>query len=222
MAIGHWFKNFTKWYFNPKNEGGGDSWTVLTEETVTTQLISDDLVWAELSYSEPIEAETIKVTFNGTEYECSRIVMESKCAYGGVSETGPDFSEYPFALLSEDGISQLFTETAGTYTIKIEAPQSGGSSDFSTAQVTVTSNSIDGDGTEFPFAYVDRESSSIQYGAVTEYNNPLTYEAILFNGAVGVTSPTSNVSTSGSATVNPGPGGRTLILVTGDCTITIS
>lgn len=23
MAIGHWLKNFTKWYFNPEIEGGG-------------------------------------------------------------------------------------------------------------------------------------------------------------------------------------------------------
>lgn len=98
----------------------------------------------------------------------------------------------------------------------------GGSSDFSTAQVTVTSNSIDGDETEFPFAYVDRESNAIHYGAVAEYNNPLIYEAILFNGVAGFASPTSNVSTSGSATVNPGPGGKKIIVITGDCTITIS
>ena len=32
----------------------------------------------------------------------------------------------------------LATETAGTYTLKIEEPQSGGSSDFSTAEVKVT------------------------------------------------------------------------------------
>lgn len=98
----------------------------------------------------------------------------------------------------------------------------GGSSDFSTAEVTLISDTMDGDGTEFPFAYVDRDISTINYGALAEYNNSITYEAILFGGAIGVVSPVSNISVSGSATVNSGPGGRTLILITGDCTITIS
>lgn len=36
MAIGHWFKNFTKWYFNPEIEGGGSSDFSTAEVTVNS------------------------------------------------------------------------------------------------------------------------------------------------------------------------------------------
>lgn len=103
--------------------GGGGSWTVLTEESVTTRMGQDAAPYGDITYSQLIDAETIKVTFNGVEYECPRIGEGGEYFYGGVGQSGPDFSEYPFAIMSHNDNNTLFTETAGTYNIKIEAPQ---------------------------------------------------------------------------------------------------
>ena len=105
--------------------------TTLTEETVTTTA-QGDVNRGTLSYSEFINAEKIRVTFNGTEYECERITISEEpdlsvynYGYGGMSPGSvmPDFSKYPFAINSHMGktkMNRLYTETAGTYTIKIE------------------------------------------------------------------------------------------------------
>lgn len=114
------------------NAGGGDcgyeceeTITLLTEESVTTTT-QDELNRGVLSYSQLIDAEVVKVTFNGTEYECPRIAVSNNNGYGGVGQSGPDFSQYPFAILSGTTPfgsyeTTFFTEIAGTYTVKIEA-----------------------------------------------------------------------------------------------------
>ena len=49
--------------------------------------------------------------------------------YGGATISGTDFSEFPFALAvnNNEGYAILFTEQAGTYSIKLEAEQSSSS-----------------------------------------------------------------------------------------------
>lgn len=95
--------------------------TTLTEESVTT-VAQGPFNRGELSYSQIIDAETIFVTFNGTEYECARIDNGTgDYAYGGIGQQGFDFSVYPFAIAQMGGSVDLITETAGTYTIKIES-----------------------------------------------------------------------------------------------------
>lgn len=98
-----------------------EEWVTLTDESVTTAEGEYGSVGT-LAYSTPIDADTIKVTFNGTEYTCDKTLMGGSVSYGGVGEQGPDFSEYPFAIISiaESG-NILYTETAGTYQVKIEA-----------------------------------------------------------------------------------------------------
>ena len=112
---------------------GGSSWQTVFEGSVTTEN-TDDGVLGNINYESVIDADKIKVTFNGTEYECDKITTPVGNAYGGIGESGPDFSEYPFAIMSGQGLETaqtiVYTETAGTYTLKIEEPQSGGSSDF--------------------------------------------------------------------------------------------
>lgn len=113
------------------NAGGGDcgfeceeTVTLLTEESVTTTSQGGTIRGGQLSYSQFIDAEVIKVTFNGTEYECPRIRSpQDGSYYGGINpNTGmPDFSVYPFVIVSNALGNILATETAGTYTIKIEA-----------------------------------------------------------------------------------------------------
>lgn len=95
----------------------------LTNETVTTTAQGTYNMGA-LSYSQMIDADTITVTFDGTEYECSGVEAFGGYIYGGFSTTPtphPDFSQYPFTILSQASGNSLATETAGTYTIKIEA-----------------------------------------------------------------------------------------------------
>ena len=100
-----------------------DEIVTLTEESVTTEQ-SGPFVWGSLSYSQLIDAETLKVTFNGTEYECPRNDTPAGAIYGGMNPTTmtPDFSQYPFAILSAEQIgNRLITETAGTYAVKVQA-----------------------------------------------------------------------------------------------------
>lgn len=77
-----------------------------------------------LAYSDFIDADTIRVTFNGTMYECEKVSFKAAVnVYGGLDQKGSiDFSQYPFAISSanDDG-NDLATENAGTYSLKIEA-----------------------------------------------------------------------------------------------------
>lgn len=100
-----------------------EEWVTLAEETVTTTEQGGHN-GAQLSYSQFIDAETIRVTFDGVEYECERLESSGGYIYGGFSSTPsphPDFSQYPFTIRSRIGIGNfLVTETAGTYAVKIE------------------------------------------------------------------------------------------------------
>lgn len=98
--------------------------TTLTEESVTTVAHGDNFIGM-LSYSQLIDAESIKVTLNGAVYECEKTVTDGNISYGASYDpsTGTaDWSEYPFVLASDSNYGNaLFTETAGTYSIKVES-----------------------------------------------------------------------------------------------------
>lgn len=118
--------------------GGGETWNTVFEGSVTTEASGDEVRAIIRGYD--LSADTIKVTFNGTEYTCE---YNSATGYGaGYDDTTQetDWSEYPFNIFPRGGALIIETETAGTYTLKIEEPQSGGESDFSTANVTVVNN----------------------------------------------------------------------------------
>lgn len=202
------------------NAGGGGSWTVLTDESVTTHTGIGSTVLGDLAYSEIITADTIKVTFNGTEYTCTKTAEGSENYYGAEwSEEGYDFSTYPFAIESRDDHSNyLLTETAGTYSIKIEAPQSGGSSDFSTAEVTVvnggSSRSLVGAN-----ALDDGEDTGSVGSIGVGEDETKVVHVILYKGVAWVSRGDATIiSVSGSAEKL----GSSMVMVTGDCTITIS
>ena len=216
--------NVVKGMLNAES-GGGDSWTVLTEESVTTSAQAG-VVLGMLTYSQLIDAETIKVTFNGTEYECHRVISDNFNLYGGIGQNGPDFSQYPFAItskLTNEGYAQgeIYTETAGTYTIKIEAPQSGGSSDFSTAHITVTDNTTQGMNIEVPWV-MDVQGMQAAGGVRSTQGSGSvdSYDVILYKGRclLVLTNTLYAITTNGSVEEL----GNGSYLVTGDCTITIS
>lgn len=157
------------WTIGDAPSGGGGSadvgWTV--SESAPTVLCSESVTTAgdygfisgPMTYSTFIDADTIVVTFNGTEYECSKTIINGANAYGGVGANGPDFSEYPFAIQSEDGYDNtLFTETAGTYTISISAPTE---TVETTENFRNAVNSVLGDGVFVVGGTVDPETDDI-------------------------------------------------------------
>lgn len=96
--------------------------TQLFNETVTT-VAGVHGNEATLSYSELITADTLKVTFNGVEYTCPQIMGSGGIAgYGGFTETGPDFTVFPFLIITGvAGGNMVYTETAGTYSVSAGA-----------------------------------------------------------------------------------------------------
>lgn len=105
-------------------EGGGCGYecTETTEqlfsETVTT-VESEHGCSAGLAYSEPITADELTVIFNGTQYICPKIEGEHAVYYGGFDpNTGmPDFTNYPFGIVSGQGVDFIVTESPMTATI---------------------------------------------------------------------------------------------------------
>ena len=208
--------------------GGGETWETVFEGSVTTEAGQHGNM-ATLDYSEIIDADTIKVTFGGVEYECERIDLgNTEYAYGGVGEQGFDFSQYPFVIMSSsDSVevaNAIFTETAGTYTLKIEEPQSGGNSDLSTAEVTVINSSAEG--YNINTAFVDTEEESILTGHFINSGDTKVLNVVQYKGSnmtsildateYGDPVPENNVSMSGDVSYD-----GTYFKVTGDCTITI-
>lgn len=116
-----------------------ESWVTVFGGSVTTEG-DNPAPMAELPLSGQLTANTIRVTFNGQVYECIRQTFPF--TYYGTDLTAKpvDWSEYPFSVVYNE--AWVFaTETAGTYTIKIEASgSSGGSSDVSTAVVMIKNN----------------------------------------------------------------------------------
>lgn len=195
--------------------GGGETWNTVFEGSVTT-VENEGLGVATLDYSELIEADTIKVTFNGTEYTCNKssVGMGTNNVYG---DDDFNFVEYPFSIRSTETPEHtystfLFTATPNTYTLKIEEPQSGGSSDFSTAEVTVTDN---GDGT-----HIDLSGIMVDGEDLTTMNNvssgTRTFEVVLYKGVQRnffiSTETMTSISGGISGTLEDG------FTITGDCT----
>ena len=90
-------------------------------ETVTTAVdpeYPDEPAFGELSYSTQLTADTVVVTFGGTDYTCQRMDGDpGSYVYGGWSDDSIDFSTIPFCIFSEDGYNNVATETGGTYAI---------------------------------------------------------------------------------------------------------
>ena len=98
--------------------------TPLFSETVTTAEPAEGVGFgtASLEYSDLIDADTLIVTFDGTEYVCQKTIMNGTLIYGAAAG---DFSEYPFAIGSSEaafGIAnEIYTETPGSHAISVSA-----------------------------------------------------------------------------------------------------
>lgn len=101
---------------NKMDNGWSVDSTQLFSETVTTT-DQGGMNGGALSYSTLIDSASIVVTFNGTDYTCTRIEFYGAYYYGGFTEQGPEFSVYPFALESSPQGNVLYTQSAGNYTV---------------------------------------------------------------------------------------------------------
>lgn len=121
-----------------------NGWSVdssqLFSETVTMG-DSGGLAWSELVYSTQITAETINITFDGTEYNDVPAIVET-APFGTVYTYGAtwsdalgsyDFSVYPFSIESTSNGNSLYTQTSGTHTIAVAGAAIVVGDNFSTA-----------------------------------------------------------------------------------------
>lgn len=204
--------------------GGGETWETVFEGSVTTDTYMEELnaYSGDITESQ-ITGDSIKVTFNGNEY----ILPKTEYGYGAINEDSPDFNEYPIYIGTGEYGASLLTQTAGTYTLKIEEPQSGGSSDFSTAQVTISNES----GTTIPMIYIQNvieenalgeESPAGVINAVYNIGSTASIQIPLYKGGalwqIGDELLDYEISVSGSATKVA----SAIYHITGNCTITIS
>lgn len=120
---------------NKMDNGWSVESTQLFSETVTTA--GDGMYSAELDYSGTIDDDSITVTFDGTEYTCQRIDAFGQYYYGGFTVQGPVFTEYPFAILSDNGTNKVYTETASTHAVSVTAGTVETSSNFRNAVLSV-------------------------------------------------------------------------------------
>lgn len=164
---------------NKMDNGWGVESTQLFSETVTTAVNPDypeESAIAQLAYSQPIDADTITVTFDGTEYTCPRIPTPSGSGYGAPWSNdleGYDFSEYPFGLGSVGSNPVvLITQTAGEHTVAVSVPTLQTSADFSEAVKSTIDLST------LPFRCVSGETTyGEMYAAFYTDNRPLYFFA---------------------------------------------
>lgn len=200
---------------------GGSEWQNIFDNTITTVLDSDGFYSTNIGVA--IEADSIRVTFDGVEYNCPKrhITEINANLYGAptpleTGEEGFDWTDFPFSIVRWNGnipaTTVVTTQTAGSHSLKIDIPQSGsGESGFSTAKLTYQAV---GQVTTPPI-YISR----IWDNAITAIIPVIgTYDVVLYNGvAYGILDSNDNVSVDGAIEYDDGD-----LVITGDCTITIS
>ena len=194
--------------------GGGGSWQTVFEGSVET--VDDDGDIIGIIENLTLTGDSIKATLNGTEY----ILPKTEHGYGAENESGLDFSTYPLFIATGEGFCNLWTPTAGTYTLKIEEPQSGGSSDFSTTEVIVSISGNIGHPIILPVV-IDGDFSVLAAEGIYESG---TYTVAMYKGTSGgsldiLILEDFSVNTSGDISYDESEG---LITITGNGTITIS
>ena len=70
--------------------------------------------------TEPIEGDSITVTFNGTEYELPKVTVPFGDGYGDFdASSNPVFTNYPCAIAISNGQYYFLTPSAGTYQVVV-------------------------------------------------------------------------------------------------------
>lgn len=206
---------------------GQPSWETVFEGSVTTES-SPMGNTAIIDCDENISTDSIKVTFNGVEYECPVIANGDAHMYGGfdIQTQAPDFSVYPFLIVSyttqPSGYENMIgTENSETVTLKIEVQEVQPTSDFSTCNVTITNNTA----TDYKVdvAFIEEGSMILYTGASS--NRTRNLEVVLYKGEAKMSIFDNNdepvlervLSITGNASYD-----GTEFTITGDCTITMT
>lgn len=106
---------------NKMDNGWSVENTQLFSETVTAAA-GEYGNYGTLAYAAQMNAPSVIVTFDGTDYTCNAVELGGVTYYGGIGRSGPDFSEYPFAIesaVSTGGPNGVYTQTAGQHTIAV-------------------------------------------------------------------------------------------------------
>lgn len=93
-----------------------------SESGATTKEEGSNFARYTLDYATAIDADEIKVVFNGTEYICPKMIKGTSVAYGSST---PDFEDYPFTLASSDSKlvgNQLYTPDPMDFEITVFVP----------------------------------------------------------------------------------------------------
>ena len=120
------------------------------------------------------------------------------------------------AIRTAGGTNSLLSFPNGFVSAVNNISGGGGSSDFSTAQVTIINNAQSDFVLYFPNIFDNRVHGYLDSSDID--GSPV--EAVLYKGACHITytsDDTLNISVTGNATIS-----RREVIVTGDCTITIS
>ena len=199
----------------------GVSWTEVFSGAVTSTGEAapfQGTIPAELS-----GADTIKVIFNNTEYIVNKHSYEGAYYYGatpGETIRDIDFSIYPFLIAILENETRLYTQAPGPKDLTIlELQSGGGSSDFSTAEITVINND---EGLQIYAPFVQEAGDDLDAELYATYTfddySTTTVVVALYKGRCECSSLIPIRSVSGGVI----KASLTRFFVTGDGTITIS
>ena len=198
----------------------GASWVEVFSDDVTTT--GDVAPYFGSIPAELSGADTIKVVFNNTEYIVNKHSYEGAYYYGatpGETIRDIDFSIYPFLIAILENETRLYTQAPGpNYLTILELQSGGGSSDFSTAEVTFA-----GTGDEWFYCPVIQNGElecGVLYGS--QFTEDRKYSVLyttgssiqmIFKDNITVTDVTGDALYDDEAKA---------VEIWGDCTITIS
>lgn len=118
---------------NKMDNGWGVQNTQLFSESVTT-VAGQPAPSCTLAYVGFLTATEATVSFDSTDYTVQMIESDGAHIYGEIGAQAPDFTNYPFFVVSlPNGNNTLYTETAGTHSINVNASSLEVSANFSDA-----------------------------------------------------------------------------------------
>ena len=95
--------------------------TIIEEQIVTTVEVDNNFVsLIEGNFNEVDDTKNLLVTFNNYSYNVILNKNDHIIYIGEIIDGTPDFSNLPFLIIEEEGVTTIFTEEANDYIIKIE------------------------------------------------------------------------------------------------------
>lgn len=195
--------------------GGGGMVEVLPETSFTTQVMEGINYWEKEDLV--IDSNTIKVTFDGAEYQLTAKKRGDQKLYGDLTGgTTPDYTNYPFVIMSSESGTAVYTQAAGTHTIAIL----GEPKSYIEASVTISNYDYSHDG---PAGIAAAHIEDGKFAAWVEINQGEEANIKVPLGASGAvlvlkTDGMKFQTPSGKATLDST---KTIATVTGKCDLSV-